>query len=77
MSSASGPSKVKEKSLECLQSVFVECEECFLDNFLYYLEIVHVNAELLKLSGMECERQYMFFLSWPKGLLKSLWHCLH
>lgn len=46
-------------------------------NFLFYLEIVHVDTVLLKLSGMECERQYMVFLSWPKGLLKSLWRCLH
>jgi len=32
MSSASGLVKANRKSLECLQPVFVECEECFLDS---------------------------------------------
>ena len=37
MSSASGPVKVNGKSLECLQPVFVECEECFLDPSFFIL----------------------------------------
>lgn len=40
--------------------------------FLYYLGIVFVNTVLLKLNGMEYERQYVLLLCCPKANYKPM-----